>query len=84
VTDLRITVAAQEPGARYRLVHIGEAGRRDAGVFRRAYSSAEVEAMKTGPDDEVVYEDGDPAFRDVVAGPRLPDLRHRLDSAAWR
>jgi hypothetical protein len=81
---LRITVAAQEPGVPYRVVHIGEVGRRDAGVFRRAYGRADVEAMKIGPDDEVVYEDGDAAFKDVVAGAHVPDLRHRMENAAWR
>jgi hypothetical protein len=69
VTDRRITVAAQQPGVSYRVVHVGQVGRRDIGVFRRAYSSAEVESLRTGPDDDVVYEDGDTTFKEVLHNP---------------
>ena len=69
VSDIRITVAAQEPGASYRIAHVGEVGRRDRGVFRRAYSMADVQAMKTAPEDEVVFEDGDETFKDLLANP---------------
>ena len=57
----------------YRVVHVGEVGRRDAGVFRRVYSSAEVEALRTRPDDDVVYEDGDTTFTEVWRGGYDPD-----------
>ena len=69
VSDIRITVAAQEPGASYRIAHIAEVGRRDRAVFRRAYSMADVEAMKTAPEDEVVFEDGDETFKEILANP---------------
>jgi hypothetical protein len=78
VSDRRITVAAQQPGVSYRVVDVGEVGRRDARVFRRAYSSAEVEALRTGPDDDVVYEDGDTTFKEVVDNPASGEAR------AWR
>ena len=69
VTDFRITVAVQEPGASYRIVHVGEAGRRDRGVFRRAYSRADVEAMRSTPEDEIVFEDDDETFKELVDNP---------------
>jgi hypothetical protein len=69
VTDIRITVAAQEPGASYRIAHVGEVGRRDRGVFRRAYSMADVEAMKTTRHDEIVFEDGDETIKEILANP---------------
>lgn len=69
MTDFRITVAAQEPGASYRIVRVGEAGRRDRGVFRRAYSMAEVEAMRSTPEDEILFEDGDETFKEILDNP---------------
>lgn len=69
MTGIRVTVEEQEPGESFRIVHIAEPGRRDRGVFRRAYSAADVEAMKIGPGDEVVYEDGDRTFKDLLANP---------------
>ncbi len=69
MADICITVDAQEPGVSYRIVRVGEAGRRDCGVFRRAYSTADVEAMKIGPEDEVVYEDDDRASKELLPHP---------------
>ena len=69
VSDIRITVAAQEPGASYRIAHVGEVGRRDRGVFRRAYSMADVEAMRITFEDEVVFEDGDETFKEILTNP---------------
>jgi hypothetical protein len=63
-----ITVAAQEPGVPYRIAHVGQPGRRDRGVFRRVYGAAEVEALKITPADEVVYEDGDDTFKEILVG----------------
>jgi hypothetical protein len=84
VTDRRITVAAQQPGVSYRVVHVGEVGRRDAGVFRRAYSGAEVEALRTRPEDEVVYEDGDTTFKEVLDNPSSgKGSAWRPESSGW-
>lgn len=62
-------MAAQQPGASYRIAHVGEAGRRDRGVFRRAYNRADIEAMRCTPEDEILFEDGDESFKEILANP---------------
>jgi hypothetical protein len=77
-------VSAQQPGVSYRVVHVGEVGRRDAAVFRRVYSSAEVEALRIGPDDEVVYEDSDTTFKEVLDNPASGQAgAWRRESSGW-
>jgi hypothetical protein len=62
VTDLRITVAVQEPDRPYRLMFVGGS---PTGHIYQAHSKADVEALAADLNAEVVWEDDDDSFLPV-------------------